>query len=111
MFICISTLYCIKMIFRGLTQRVTMSDSKQGNMYDLWMMDPKKGDDRQTFIKKNKKIFCNAGNRLSDGRQYVLQYDESVNRVRCGPLHDTPQEALEFVSTNVSFNWIDSSSS
>ena len=78
-----------------------MSDSKQGNQYDLWMMDPKKGDDRQTFIKKNKKIYCNAGNRLSDGREYVLMYDESVNRVRCGPKHDTPQEDLEFVSTKV----------
>ena len=89
-------------IFRGLTQRLSMSNVKKGDTYDLWMMDPKNGDDRQMFIMKNKKIYCNAGNRLSDGRQYVLQNCEGTDIVRCGPTHATPREVLEFVSTKVS---------
>ena len=78
-----------------------MSNSKQGDKYDLWMMDPKNGDEKQTFAKKNKKIYCNGGNRLSDGRLYTLQYDTD-GTFRCGPYRDLPTEALEFVSTKVS---------
>ena len=88
-------------IFRGSSKRMSMSNTKLGDQYKISMEEPKAGDDKHTFAQIGKRINCNAGNRLSDGRHYVIKYDSS-GKVGCGPFHDLPEEEWDLFSTKVS---------
>ena len=76
-----------------------------GNFFDVGLDNTNGDDPKQQFMFQHQKIYCNAGQHYFDGRLYSLQYQgngDTGSPVVCGPSHDTDEEEMNFVSTEVS---------